>query len=129
MKKVIKQKHWLRPFSWPQQLPRSLISKSPSTSGYRHHQTPPLNYIFRGIPLTYSLLVVPTSPVLLLERYPLAKWEPLLPSLSHSLDLRLTGRSPSLPVHTSLIQVFFFFPVFQVHPKEWVSQTPLSVAF
>lgn len=37
---------------------------------YQLHQTPPLNYIFRGVPLTHSFLVVATCPIPLLGTNP-----------------------------------------------------------
>lgn len=49
------------PYSWGREQP------------YLPHQTPPFSYIFGGVPLTHSFLVVPTCPVPLLGRDLLAK--------------------------------------------------------
>ena len=55
---------------------------------YLPHQTPPLNCIFRGVPLTHSFLVVPTCPVPLLRRDILAK---LGDSISFAFPIRLNS--------------------------------------
>lgn len=62
---------------------------------YLLHQTPPLNCIFRGIPLTHSFLVVPTCPVPLQGRNLLAK---VGASTSFALPIRLSPDSQVAPL-------------------------------
>lgn len=92
---------------------------------YQAQQTPPLNCIFKGIPLTHSFLVIPTCPIPLLGRDLLAK---VGASISFAPPIRLASGLPAVPLllllQTTQSNTLLPLPSSQVYPQVWDTQNP-----
>lgn len=94
---------------------------------YLPQQTPPLNCIFRGIPLTHTFLVVPSCPVPLMGRDLLAK---VGASISFAPHMCLIPDAPAAPLllllatNSSDSDKSFPLPASQVDPEVWDTQNP-----
>lgn len=125
---LLSLRHWcLRKFGGP----TSCFSPIVSVEGqhYLPRQTSPLNFIYRGTPLSHSVLVVPICPVFLLGRDLLAKARASIP---FAFPIRLTPDSPAAPLllldtHPTGSNMSFHLSSSQLDTQVWDIQNP-SVA-